>query len=141
MTKDEIYSRIEKLSKVNPMLGFCGCSGFTMLAKEFLRKIRRLCMRKKPKNQEVEAKNEREGGCNNVKISRALEVLQNEATVDLFAPKIQIQKQPLDAADYILIGIKMSVVKIDMYLLPPPPTPFLIHRSKTMKASSSKVNK
>ncbi|GKB49348.1 reverse transcriptase domain-containing protein [Tanacetum coccineum] len=39
-------------------------------------------------------------------------LLQNEATVDLFAAKIQIHKQPLDAADYILIGIEMSVVKV-----------------------------
>ncbi|GJU15252.1 time for coffee-like protein isoform X1 [Tanacetum coccineum] len=34
-------------------------------------------------------------------------VLQNESTVDLFAAEIQIHKQPLDAADYILIGIHM----------------------------------
>ncbi|GJT71281.1 reverse transcriptase domain-containing protein [Tanacetum coccineum] len=39
-------------------------------------------------------------------------LLQNEATVDLFAAKIQIHKQPLDVADYILIGIEMSVVKV-----------------------------
>ncbi|GKB67225.1 hypothetical protein Tco_0928637 [Tanacetum coccineum] len=41
-----------------------------------------------------------------------ISLLQNEATVDLFAAEIQIHKQPLNAADYILIGIEMSVVKV-----------------------------
>ncbi|GKB64876.1 hypothetical protein Tco_0921062, partial [Tanacetum coccineum] len=48
----------------------------------------------------------------NADINIGLNVLQNEATVDLFAAEIQIHKQPHDAADYILIGIEMSVVKV-----------------------------
>ncbi|GJT64222.1 hypothetical protein Tco_1015702 [Tanacetum coccineum] len=48
----------------------------------------------------------------NADINTGLNVLQNEATIDLFVVEIQIHKQPLDAANYILIGIYMAVVKV-----------------------------
>lgn len=31
MTEDDVYSRIEKLSEVNPMLGFRGCRYFFLM--------------------------------------------------------------------------------------------------------------